>query len=423
MAGYIHRFAESEYKALSQIMRLVLVSGPRQCGKTTLMKEQLGSQTTFVSMDKVSEQESASSDPAGYLNDLLRRSESIAIDEFQKVPELIGELKYLVDENPTPGRIFLSGSSNFLLQPSVNESLAGRLGEVRLRTFTQAEIHGKKSSFIDQILQADFGADLSVAECSKPVVLDMALTGGYPVVQGLEPDYRKRWFSQYLKALINRDLAQVAGFQRKGLIEKIIHRVSANSSRSINVSEFARELGEDRRMVSQCIQCLKAMYLIDEVIPWTKKAFDRATRSTNLYLTDTGLMSHVLGYTDYESMREKTTKVGKSGSDSIGNLVETFVYTQLITEVERQQDWTLYHLRLAQRQEIDFLLENDQGDFIAIEVKASETFHPDDAQNINWFRKIMPQSTVYGIVLYSGQRVRRLGQDIYAVPIAKLWLE
>ncbi|MDO4937372.1 MAG: AAA family ATPase [Sutterellaceae bacterium] len=403
-------------------MRMVLVSGPRQCGKTTIMRKLLKSAAASVSMDKVSEQQTAASDPAGYLNDLRRRSQSITIDEFQRVPSLVGELKYLADEDPTPGHIILSASINYLLQPSVNESLAGRIGEVRLRTLTQAEICGKTPSFLDQVTSADFGGDLSVNECSKPTVLEKALVGGYPAVQGMASSLRKRWFSHYLKKRVAPDLAEVSGARRDDLVEKVIGRLGSMSGRNMNISDLAREFREDRRRVKACVQGLKALYLMDEVPSWTKKVFDRATTASNWYVTDTGLMSHVLGYTDYEKMREKTTKSGKDASVHIGNLVETFVYTQLVAEVERQQDWKLYHLRLAQRQEIDFLLENDQGDFIAIEVKASETFHPDDAKNIIWFMEKMPQRTVHGIVLYCGQRVRWLGQGVYAVPIAKLWL-
>ena len=174
MSGYIHRHAEEKFKFLNEVMRVVSVSGPRQCGKTTMMRHELEGKATFLSLDRDDNLDQAIHEPEDFLSDGLRQYGRIAIDEVQKAPNLLGEIKFVVDRTNQPGQVNISGSSNYRALPAANESLAGRLGEVRLRTFTQAELEGKKGSFLSQILNGNFGKDLSIDECSKALVINRA---------------------------------------------------------------------------------------------------------------------------------------------------------------------------------------------------------------------------------------------------------
>ena len=420
---YIRRQAEKEFGELSKIMRIVLITGPRQCGKTTMLRNLINSEKDIcLSMDIDDLKVNAQEEPAAFLNHYLKKYERVAIDEAQKVPALIGQIKYAVDQDPTAGKIFLSGSSNYRSLPSVNESLAGRLGEVRLRTFTQAEIQKFNRSLIERIVSQDFGGDLTEQECSKQLIIAKAIAGGYPSLLGVEASLRRRWIRSYLTNIQERDLADIGGFRKKAAFDSILRRFAAVSSRTINFTDFSQSMAESLITVRNYFEALKTMFLIDEVPAWTKKSFDRMTKASKWELTDTALMAYLISHNDANEFIEWSYSHGKEGSDLIGNLVETFVYTQLAPLCENNSDWNIFHLRQSERREIDFILENERGDKILLEVKASENVGISDFDDIAWFQeKIAGNDTTYGIVLYCGQTVRQFGEHLWAIPIAKFW--
>lgn len=423
MSKYLPRLMEQEFENVSSVMRIVLISGPRQCGKTTLLRHMLTDSDSFFSMDDAATRNYAAEEPAAFLREAMQSCRRLAVDEVQKAPALLGQMKFVVDQTQDPGQFLLSGSSNFRTLPAANESLAGRLGEVRLRTLTAAEIAGTdKHSFIEDLIAGRFAkTEYSPEECSKSVVLEKALRGGYPSVFSQPARSRKIWFSDYLNALFEKDLADVAGFAKRDALPLILQRLAAVSSRTVNISAIAGDLKTDSRHVDKFVQTLKAMYLTDAVPAWTRKPYDRMTKSPKWLLTDTGLMSAVLGHYDPQKTMEWIRRNDKVGTDFLGCLTETWVYTQIAPLAEFGREWSLYHLRASQRQEIDFVLENDQGDMVALEVKASESVHSEDFAHIRWLRDLCGERVLVGAVLYCGQHVRNFGEGLWAVPMAALW--
>ncbi len=423
MAPYLSRQMETYFNACSKVMRVVNVCGPRQCGKTTLLRHMLTPQDVMISLDDADTLDAVRADPHAFLRGCLEKAGRLAIDEAQKAPELFGQIKFIVDRHPEPGRILLSGSSNYRALPTVNESMAGRLGQVRLRTLTAAEIAGvDKSRFFDDVAAGNLGKLVYDAEeCSKDIVLSKALAGGYPEIFAADPLTRKLWFRDYLTALIDRDLFQVADFRKKSVLSQMLHRLAAVSSRTINLSEMSRDLQEDSRMIGKCLEALKTMYLVDEVPAWTRKPYARIAKASKWEVTDTGLMSALLGHYSLEDLKAWAARDNKAGSDFIGNLIETWVYNQLAPIAEASLDWTVCHLRVAQRQEIDFVLENPQGQMILIEVKAGESVSSRDFQSLRWFKENNAECVAGSIILYCGQSLREYGDGCYAVPMAVLW--
>ncbi len=186
---------EPYFNACGKAMRVVNVCGSRQCGETTMLRHMLTPQDVMLSLDDADTLDAIRSDPHAFLRGFLAKARRLAIDEVQKAPELFGQIKFIVDRQPEPGRILLSGSSNRAL-PTVNESMAGRLGQVRLRTLTAAEIAGlDKSRFFDGVVAGNLGKLIYDAEeCSKDIVLSKALAGGYPEVYAADPLTKKLWF-------------------------------------------------------------------------------------------------------------------------------------------------------------------------------------------------------------------------------------
>lgn len=423
MAAYLSRLMESEFEAYCSFMRVVLVCGPRQCGKTTLLQHMLTPKDVLLSFDDADTLDAAKTDPNAFLRGYLNRADRVAIDEVQKAPVLFGQIKYVVDREQQPGRILLSGSSNYRALSTVNESMAGRLGQVRLRTLTAAEIAGvDKRNFFADLITGNVGKLFySPEECSKDIVLEKALAGGYPAVFSAPVKAKKIWFRDYLAALVDRDLLEIADFRKKEFLKQILFRMAAVSSRTVNMSEMSRDCREDLRTVTKFVEALRTMYLIDAVPAWTRKPYERMTKSPKWELTDTGLMSALLGHYSLDDLKTWCQTNVKIGADFVGNLIETWVYNQIVPLAEASGDWEIFHLRASQRQEIDFILENPQGQMILIEVKAGESINNKDFDSIRWFKTRNADSVVGSIILYCGQALRDYGDNCYAVPMAVLW--
>lgn len=420
---YINRWLKESFLLYTKATRVVLVSGARQCGKTTLLSNCCSKKDIFFSLDDASTLSQATYDPEAFLRAALSSAPRVFIDEVQKAPALFGQIKFHVDRDTRLGRIILSGSSNFRSNPFVQESLAGRVSELRLRALTAAEIAGiKKPHFFDSLLKKDFGRPFySVDECSKAVVLQKALLGGYPAVFTMAPQLRRVWFQGYVNALVERDLLETHNFQKKEDVKKILTELSSRSSRNVNVSDLSRTLQMDGRRVRNFMEALRTMYIVDAVPAWTRKPLDRLAKQPKWFISDTGLMSAVLGHFSLEDLNRWTEKKGEVASDFVGNLIETWVYNQLATLTDIDEDWRIYHWRLSERQEIDFILENTYGDLILIEVKASETVSSDDFKNMQWFKERNPDQVKSSLLFYCGQNVRDFGCDQIALPMAFFW--
>lgn len=422
-SSYLHRLAENEFNLTAKMMRIVLVSGPRQCGKTTLLKAMLEPEDLFLSFDDEATRQAAAFDPVAFLRPYLSKYRRIAIDEVQKVPTILPAMKIIVDKEPIPGRFLISGSSNYQTLPGVNESLAGRLGEVRLRTMTASEMAGVcNTDLLERWEQGDWGQPLfSIEECSKEIVLQKALAGGYPEVCTKNAELRKIWFSNYVSRLLEHDIKELGHFEKLEAIKKLLSLFASQSSRSVTALEMAKVVNLQIPTLNRYLTALKAMYLVDELPAWSKKTVSRLAKSPNRYMSDSGLMSAVMGHYDLNTLKPWMENVGKVGTDFFGNLIETWVFNQLAPIACASNRWTIYHFRVSQRQEIDFVLENDFGQQLLVEVKASETVTKDDFKHIQWFMEKNPNSALKGIVLYCGQAVRNFGEHCTALPMAALW--
>ncbi len=415
--AYITRWGQTYLDFCLSFMKVVLIAGPRQCGKTTLMRHVLDeNQDVFVSLDSTGVAEYVRSAPAGFLAD-HKQYRRVALDEVQKVPDLFSEIKYDVDQSDTAGRYLMTGSASFHAMPTVNESLAGRLGLIRLRTLTEGEIQGNPPRFIERILTEDFSGK-GLFACTKSSIIEKALKGGYPGLIGKPSDVRKNWFDFYVNSLIDHDLKDVSNIRKKHALNELLVSVASYSSKLLVIKNLGDKLSLNRETMLQYLGALEALYLVDKVPAWTRLDYDRIGRSPKVFVTDSGLMAALLGFSHHEAVFKDVIV----DADFTGKLVETWVYCQLAGLLTVESDWKLNHFRTRDGHEIDFLLENRRGDLIGIEVKAGEKVSASDFKHMDWFReKIAGQRRFTAVLLYAGDAVRRFGEQRFAVPFAMLW--
>lgn len=389
--------------------RVVLLVGARQCGKTTLVKQLMTEEAAYLTLDDKTLREAAENDPQEFVKHKLK---TLIIDEVQRVPSLLPAIKKVVDEETRPGQYLLTGSANIQALPSTQESLAGRVSKVRLRPLTQGEIKGSKPHFLTHAFNQSFNFPWDFYE--KDTITEMAFHGGFPEALTLEGRNQKEWYKDYMEALLERDLQDVARIHRYDAMRELTTVLAAWSGKFLDISAISSSLSIHRPTVAAYINSLEALYIVEKVRPWTKTDYDRVGKHPKLFMADSGLMCSILSWNKDQV---------RFDSDRLGKLIETFIFNELASQIEAsEEEYELYHYRDRVKREIDFLIQRNDQALLGIEVKSSSSIQKKDFQHLRWFQEnIAKNKSFVGIVLYSGNRPLSFGKNLWAIPISMLW--
>ncbi len=307
---------------------VVLLHGPRQCGKTTLAQlvgEKEG--FTYLTFDDDIQRAAAQIDPVGYLADLPKR---VILDEVQRVPELFTSLKMEIDRQREPGRFILTGSANVLLIPRLGDSLAGRMEILRLHPLSQAELTGKNSNFLSSLFTASFKTE----QAGKRLGIKLAervASGGYPAALARATSRRRMaWYRDYAETLIQRDIQDLARISTLDALPRLLALAASQTACLINITELAAPFQISRPTIRQYITLLSRIFLLEELPPWHSNRIKRLIKTPKLHLVDTGLACSLLGL-DAEMLWQNRTL--------FGHLLETFVYQEIRRHASWYDDW------------------------------------------------------------------------------------
>ena len=404
----IARWQENEVLSSLKNFRVVNLTGARQCGKTTLSNMLSLPQTRRFALDNDETRKAAANDPYGFV--YRRGNETFIIDEIQKVPELLNAIKMRVDNDNAKGQYLLTGSSNLHFVKAVSDSLAGRIGRVRLRTLSLGERLGGNGDFLDRAFKRDF-PDV-IPGFNKRKIIGLASESGYPEAMDLDVRFRRKWFLAYLDNLLVKDIRDVTEIRKLEVLRKIAQWLLSYSSKVFEISELAAKVGVGKATVEAYIAALKALYLFDEVPPWTKGEYSRIGKRSKYFASDAGLVANILEW-DEESIY--------MNDDRSGKVVETWVYQNLASLADLGYDYEISQYRDSKKREIDFIVERLDGAMLGIEVKSGSSFSAEDFKHLKWFAaNLAGERQFTGIVLYSGEQTLRFGEGFYAVPLAAL---
>ncbi len=406
----IKRWQEKNIINALKLRRVIVLSGARQCGKSTLVKNLPVKNHIYRALDSGTLLEAAIASPESFVE---HGNELMIIDEIQRAPQLLLAIKKNVDENQNNGRFLLTGSANIQSSPLVNESLAGRVTNIRLRTFAQAELIGEKPNFIPNAFNNIFNIAKG-KKYKKNDYLSLAFIGGYPEVIKLSGQNIRRWHSDYIKALIDRDLKDIINIRRKSAMMKLLKILASWSTKQINIQAIGANLSIDRLTIDIYISALESLFLVDRIAAWANTDYIGVRKKDKLIMSDSGLMASIL--------RWNLAQIEFDGEKN-GKLIETFVYNQLIANIEAQEkDYELFYYRDSNKREIDFLIENENGDLLAIEVKGGTAVSRKSFKHLKWFRdSLVKKQKFIGVILYMGDEVLSFGENLWAVPINSLW--
>jgi uncharacterized protein len=407
------RAIEGRYRDTVTARRVTIVTGPRQAGKTTLVRSQLSGTATMRSLDEQGVLNAALEDPAGFV-DLTAKP--LVIDEVQRGGEpLVRAIKAQVDRDRSPGQFVLTGSSNFLTVPTISESLAGRAGFVEVWPFSQGELAGVADRFVDVIFTGVAGlAEYRPSGISRRELLERVCAGGYPEVHELSAGQRAGWFRDYVRTTIERDVVEISGIRKVAEMGQLLRLLAARSGCELVMESLIEDSVLERQAVYDYRGWLQTIHLVTTVPAWSRNLTRRVKRRPKVFLTDPGLAVWLMGRTPaaLESPTDRAT----------GQLVETFVFAEL----RRQLTWAatdaaLYHWQDRAGGEIDFVLESADGRAVALEVKAGQTPKREWFRHLERMRDTLGESFVAGVVLYGGRQVLPFGDRLMAAPISALW--
>lgn len=388
----------------------VLIHGPRQSGKTTLARR-FGQDRGYAyrNLDDDTLRDAAEADPLGFAADLPER---VILDEVQRTPSLFRALKTEIDRRRVPGRFLMAGSAQVLLLPRLSDSLAGRLQVVRLHPLSQAELAGRVPDFLDCLFGSGF--PMSPSKRLGPELAARIAAGGYPSALALPTEPRRgRWHRDYVAALVERDVRDLARIGALEAIPRLLGLAAAQTAGLFNVNDLASPFQLTRPTIRSYLMLLERVFLLERLPAWRSDRASRLVKTPKLHFGDTGLACSLLGVGADAMNRDRSL---------LGHLLETFVFQEL----KRQADWRdepagLFHFRDRDGVEVDLVIERGGGTLAGVEVKASSTVRGRDFRGLRKLANAVGDRFAGGVVLYDGETSARFGERLYAAPIRRLW--
>jgi predicted AAA+ superfamily ATPase len=388
---------------------VTMLIGPRQSGKSTLAEALVDEldDARYRTLDRGLTLTAALDDPAGFVAGPERTQ---VIDEVQRAPDVLREIKASVDRDRRPGRFVLTGSADVLTLPRVAETLAGRMEVLRLWPLSQGEIEGRREAFLDALLAGEPDA---LAGAGAPIgredLVARVTAGGFPEAVARSGARRSRWFESYLDTVLTREVREIANVAGLGDLPRLMLSLAARSTGLLNYADLGRDLGMPQTTLKRYLGLLETAFLVRRVPAWFRNIGKRLIKSPKLILTDSGLLAHLLDG-------------GRGVERSFGAVLESFVLMELVKQAGVSEARpAVHHYRSAEGLEVDAVIEPAGGPVCAVEVKAAATLASRDLRGLRSLAEALGDDFGAGVVLHTGAEAERLGPKIWALPLPTLW--
>ncbi len=405
---YISRAIEKTFLAAVRDFKVVLVTGPRQCGKTTMMKKMAEDENRgrkYISLDDFAARKMAVESPNLFLQVY---KPPVFIDEVQYAPQLFSYIKMYVDEYQQPGDIWLSGSQIFKLMENVQESLAGRVGILKMNTFSQAEIEEVESSPFRPEIEYLIARGENRKKIEMPELYERIFKGSLPDVVQHELSSRDRLYSSYIATYIERDVREISGIIDSLKFYDFVTATAAHIGQIINFRTIADAAGISVQTAKEWMQILERLGIIFFLHPYTNNLLKRTISKPKLYFYDTGLAIYLTRWSDSITLM--------NGSFN-GAALENFVLSEIVKSYYNAgEEHYINYYRDKDAKEIDIVREINNTVY-PMEIK--KTGLP-DARITKVFSVLenKGKTVAPGIVLCTAQNISTLGKGNYVVPIA-----
>jgi predicted AAA+ superfamily ATPase len=413
---WIDRKAEADLWRRMRAARAVVVSGPRQVGKSALLRRvaESDANATYLTLDDRTTLRAARLDPTGFL---AERGVPLLLDEFQRGGDaLLLAVKAMLDTSDARGQLVLAGSTRFLSEPRLSESLAGRVRFLDLWPLSQGEIHGGDDGLLDALFAGvDATRDRRPALLRRSQLAHRLAIGGLPESVLLDNHRDRRdFFDAYVRTVTQRDIPDVAAIRHSAELDELWRQVAARSSGELVPASIARAAQLPDPTVRRYLLLLETVYAFHRLPPFTANLSARASGRSKLHVVDTGVAVHLL--------RETAERLADVTNTAFGPLLETFV----ANELARQCSWStgtidLHYVRVHSGVEVDLVAIGAGGGVVGIEVKATASPTPEDTRGLRWLAERVGERWVQGVVVCLVAEPVPLAPRITAVPVPAVW--
>ncbi len=402
--------------------RVVYLIGPRQVGKTTLVRDLYG-EGRYITLDDPGVLAVIHDDPLGQLESLISdlSNAPLVIDEAQRSRELALAIKVIVDRNRRKGQFVLTGSSNVFIADDAMDSLAGRVRVLKLWPLMVAEIRSAQPNrFLDWASGPvpDIDQVAAPERLSRTDYIDLLIKGGFPEVIDMPLVQCQRHYREMINLIVSRDVADMIAIRKADSLRQLIDQLAVRTAQEINVASLASHLGINRATVDQYLDLLERLSLVIRLGAWSSREAQREIKHAKLHFVDTGMAAAL------RHLKTDSFNAGNVNAPAFGHFLETFVFNEILRSLELQrQDYRLYHWRSPDRREVDMVVDGVDS-LVGIEVKASSSVAKADFRHLQWFgSKQGPGGTrsFTGIVFYLGQHKLTFGNNCFALPVSTLW--
>jgi predicted AAA+ superfamily ATPase len=395
---------------------VVILNGPRTVGKSTLLGElarHLG--LTVIDCDDLATRAAVRSDPARF----VEADYPVLIDEYQHVPELLDAIKAQLNRDLRPGRYVLAGSTRYTTMPEAAQALTGRVDIIPVLPLSQGEINDVHETFIARLLDGA-GIDMtpSRAATTRDEYAQRATSGGMPVaLRRLPGRSRSRWFSNYVNLVIDKDVLDISRVRQREMLPRLLGQLAARSGQVLNMAAISGTIGLEKSTTENYIKLLEAVFLVYRLPAWGTTLGSRVTKHPKVHLVDSGVMAWLVSLTS-----QKIALAAPAALTEYGHLLETFA----VGEILKQVSWsdapvTAGHFRTEAGEEVDLVLERDDGQVIAIEIKAGSRISGEDFRGLRQLKERLGPRLEEAVVLHTGEHAYRHDDWITVLPLDRLW--
>lgn len=413
------RSLQPTMEGLLKEFRIVYLTGPRQAGKTTLVRaigEELGME--YVTLDDVSVLEAVMADPRGFVRSC--DTKPLILDELQYAPQLIPAIKEASDrlEAGRMGRFLLTGSADVFRSARTQEALPGHMARLELYPLSIAEKCGSTTNMVDTLIEGEFSpnvTDMPTREELARLILD----GGYPEVQTKSQRARYVWYDSYVEGRLLKDFESLyaARGDYHGKLKALVPYLAGISAGLLKYASVADDLALNDKVIKSYIEILDLMFIVTRLSAYSRSRSKRSiARMEKLHFIDTGLACHLLGL----RVESKVLQ-----SPFYGRLLETMMFMECLKHRDwaKHYDTQLHHFRDRRQREVDLVLETSDGKVVGVEVKASATVRREDFHGLKALAEYARDHFNHGVLVYTGEKVLSFsdeGLKLTAVPIGVL---
>lgn len=398
----IRREAEETIKNISETFRVLLVTGPRQVGKTTLLQEFIPNDMNYVTLDDEVLRKKAQIDPKMFLEE---HKWPLLIDEAQYAPELFPYIKINVDKEKKRGMYWLTGSQQFKLMKNVKESLAGRVGLVRLNSFTYSEVKGNTDKIVFNPLEFKKSEKIDVND-----LFEFIFNGGMPELYDIKNMRRNNFFDAYINTYLSRDIKEQIGITDVNQFKRFMVAVASRNGEQLNYSSISNELGITDKTVKSWLDILVMSGIVYLLEPYMSSKIKRLTHIPKLIFMDSGLCAYLAGW---ESARDLQM------SSSAGHYLETFVISEIVKSYNaRGEEPNISYYRDKEQNEIDLIFYRNNKLF-PFEIKKTSMPNESMIKNFNKLEKSGKEVGPGGIICFYDE-LMHLDKKNYIIPISSV---